>query len=180
MSNPSDLNLNKSLNEYTNDNRTNFQKVYQWNQLFGVPVHDIPQVNILKDNPNTVESGMRLIREEINELEDGIKKNNYVEVVDALGDSIVVICGLAARIGINLDEVVHIINDSNMSKLCKTEEEAIKTVEWYKTNCTRYDSPCYRKSGNHWVVYNKSTNKILKCINWQIANIGQYLNNKLN
>ena len=51
-----------------------------------------------------------------------------------------------------------------MSKLCKNEDEAKQTVEWYKQQYVLekqpYDSPNYRKSpdGKYWVVYNESTN----------------------
>ena len=31
-----------------------------------------------------------------------------------------------------------------MSKLCKSEEEAIETVEWYKLNVPRYEQPSYK------------------------------------
>lgn len=53
-----------------------------------------------------------------------------------------------------------------MTKFCNTEQEAIDTVQWYKENERRYDSPTYRKSpdGEHWVVYNKSNDKALKSI----------------
>ena len=62
-----------------------------------------------------------------------------------------------------------------MKKFCRTEEEAIETVKWYKENETRYDSPTYRKSpdGIHWVVYNESNDKALKSINYLPANFSR-------
>ena len=58
-----------------------------------------------------------------------------------------------------------------MSKLCLTEELAKETVEWYKKNESRYDSPTYRESFDkkYYVVFNKSTGKILKSINYTPA-----------
>jgi hypothetical protein len=78
-----------------------------------------------------------------------------------------------------------------MSKLCKTEDEAIKTVQFYKTKyemyknhyqefCNKfgaesseaktvyspYDSPYYYKSGCYYLVKNESTGKALKSINY--------------
>lgn len=75
-------------------------------------------------------------------------------------------------LGINLDKSFDIVHKSNMSKLCTTEEEAQKTVQWYKDNDSRYDTPNYRKSDNnqYWVVYNKSSGKILKSINYTPTN----------
>ena len=71
---------------------------------------------------------------------------------------------------IDVDTDFKLIHLSNMSKLCKDEEEAKLTVAEYKkkydNNNSPYDSPAYRLSdnGKYYVVYNKSTNKILKSI----------------
>ena len=65
-----------------------------------------------------------------------------------------------------------IVQNSNMSKFCNTEEEATKTVlsyqERYKKGLVPYDSPYkhYLHSENKWVVKNRSTGKILKSINY--------------
>ena len=67
-----------------------------------------------------------------------------------------------------------------MSKMCKTEEEAQKTVEWYKENMSvLYKDPQYRKSddGKRWVVYNAETGKILKSILYTPANFTEMLKN---
>ena len=78
----------------------------------------------------------------------------------------------------NLNESFDVVHHSNMTKLCSSEEEAIKTVQNYKDNDDRYDSPNYRKSelGEYFVVYNESTGKILKSINYVSANFDKYLN----
>jgi predicted HAD superfamily Cof-like phosphohydrolase len=70
--------------------------------------------------------------------------------------------------GINIDQSFEIVHSSNMSKVCQTEQEAIDTVEWYKANETRYDSPAYRLcyDNQRYVVYNESTGKILKSIKY--------------
>jgi hypothetical protein len=69
------------------------------------------------------------------------------------------------------DRVFTIVHDSNMSKLCKTEEEAVQSVnkylEDYKNGVTPYDSPYYYKLDNElYVIKNKSTGKALKSINY--------------
>ena len=59
-----------------------------------------------------------------------------------------------------------------MSKLCKDRETAKKTVEWYKQNESRYDSPNYRRCESEkgkFVVFNESTGKILKSIEYTPA-----------
>jgi predicted HAD superfamily Cof-like phosphohydrolase len=71
----------------------------------------------------------------------------------------------------NSDEIFDIVHKSNMSKLCKNEEEAKLTVldyeTKYKNGVTPYDSPYYYKLDNNlYVVKNKSTGKALKSINY--------------
>ncbi len=73
--------------------------------------------------------------------------------------------------GYDSDRIFTIVHESNMSKLCKTEEEAIQTVdkylEDYKNGVTNYDSPYYYKLDNGlYVIKNKSTGKALKSINY--------------
>merc|ERR1711981_1315894 len=75
------------------------------------------------------------------------------------------------------------IHKSNMTKLCKTEAEAKETVQWYKDNLTGpegkypYDTPAYRLSpdGRYYVVFNESTGKILKSINYSVVKFDSIL-----
>ena len=73
---------------------------------------------------------------------------------------------MGAYIGINLDESFKIVHDSNMSKVCESEELAKETVRWYLENDTRYKTPAYRESEFGWIVYNEDTGKILKSIKY--------------
>ena len=73
---------------------------------------------------------------------------------------------MGAYIGVNLDKSFKIVHDSNMSKVCESEELAKKTVGWYLENDTRYKTPAYRESEFGWIVYNEDTGKILKSIKY--------------
>ncbi len=73
--------------------------------------------------------------------------------------------------GYDSDVVFDIVHNSNMSKLCKNQEEAELTVldyeMKYKEQLSPYDSPYYYKLDNGmYVVKNKSTGKALKSINY--------------
>lgn len=78
--------------------------------------------------------------------------------------------------GFDLDHTFDLVHQSNMSKLAETEEIAQQTVEWYKENEKRYDSPVYRLSPvlvndeQRWVIYNYNSGKALKSINYQAVN----------
>jgi NTP pyrophosphatase (non-canonical NTP hydrolase) len=152
--------------------QSNFEKVVDFNYQFGVlPSKElVPKPDIIQKNPQLVEFCLKLIREEMKELEHAVNNNDYVETVDALADLTYVIFGMSSRIGVNLDKAFDLVHENNMSKLCKSEDEAKKTVEHYINNKEKlgYDSPSYRLApdGKHWVVYNQSTNKVLKAISW--------------
>lgn len=152
--------------------RTDFQNVTLFNQLFGNKTFTVPRTDIFDTDPKTVTSCLSLITEEYNELVEAISTKDFTETIDALADLIVVIGGMACRFGIDLDKASAIVHNSNMSKLCSTEDEAKKTVEWYLKNETRYDSPYYELALDkiHYVVRNRSTGKILKNINYTPAN----------
>jgi len=157
---------------------TNFQKVVDFNTQFGVIEgnslkHD---PTIFDTNPQTVEFCLKLIREEAKETEEAVKNKDFIETVDGLVDQLYVIYGMLARIGVDGDVAFRLVHENNMSKLCKTEEEAIRTVESYRGS-TLYDSPCHRLApdGVHWVVYNESTKKILKSIDWKPVDLSSIL-----
>jgi len=147
-----------------------YEKVVDFNTQFGVTVHDTPQLNIFDTNAPTVEFCMKLIREENKELEQAVKDKNFVEVADAIADSIYVLLGMSARLGINMDKVFNMVHDNNMTKFCETEEEAQQSVQKYLNDPnSEFKTPAYRKAANniHWVVYNESTRKVLKSLNYE-------------
>lgn len=161
---------------------TNFEKVVDFNVKFGVPVFEKPFVDIFDKNPKLLELRMNLIREEMKELETAVKSKDYIEMVDALSDILYVVYGAGASIGMNLDKAFQLVHDSNMSKLCKNEEEAKKTVEYYKEKYLSgelpYDSAAYRLSEDkkYYVVFNKNTGKILKSINYNMVDLKPLVN----
>ena len=76
-------------------------------------------------------------------------------------------------IGTDADSDFSIVHESNMSKLCSTKEDAIKTVEDYQikynAGISPYDSPYfyYLPNINKWIVKNLSTGKALKNIKYK-------------
>lgn len=154
---------------------TNFQKVLDFNKQFGNSVPDKLDSKVFTENPKLVELCMSLISEEVKELEFAVKEHDMTETIDALSDILYVVYGMGARLGIDLDKAFDIVHSSNMSKLCSSEDEAKVTVAFYeekfKAGKLPYDSPTYKKSydGTKWVVYNASSGKVLKNINYTPA-----------
>ena len=85
-------------------NKTNFQKVIEFNDGFGVPVSDSIQTSIFKKNPGLVKLRLDLILEEVRELTDDVKEHDMVETIDALADILYVVYGAGATFGIDLDK----------------------------------------------------------------------------
>lgn len=108
-----------------------------------------------------------LIDEEVSELAEAIRAHDFHETVDALTDILFVCYGFFEVLGVDADVAFHEVYRSNMSKFCDTEEDAQKSVEYYKTlKDSPYDSPVYEKRGKYWIIFNKSTGKILKNVKW--------------
>lgn len=231
---------------------TNYGKVKEFNVVNGIPVFETIQSDIFDESPELVKLRYDLIYEEgVNELKEAINDDNYLEIVDALADTMYVVYGAGCSFGINMDDdflensnfgnklrpkrfiiakhfletksdeikfqilaiehsikrkdiygisknlkkiivlireigntldidlskAMDLVHKSNMTKLCSDENEAIQTVEWYLKNDTRYDSPSYRKCSHDkysdsYIVFNESSGKILKCINWKLPDFG--------
>ena len=61
--------------------QTNFQKIREFHQAFGLADHDEHQPESL-NNEKLVNLRLNLIAEEFQELKDAIKDNNFAEVRD--------------------------------------------------------------------------------------------------
>lgn len=77
------------------------------------------------------------------------------------------------KLGYDADKDFSIVHESNMSKLCDSEEDAKATVLDYENKYTAgtspYDSPYYYylPNLNKWIIKNKSTGKALKNIKYK-------------
>ena len=150
--------------------QSNFQKVVQFNKAFGVQTNTTIQYDIFDKDPKLVQLKLDLILEEVQEFKDAIKDKNMTEILDSVSDILYVVYGAATAFGFDADKTFEIVQKSNMSKLCETEDDAQETVRRYQTEVPqRYDSPTYKQSddGVHWVVYNQNTMKILKNYKYQ-------------
>lgn len=151
---------------------SNFEKVKEFNDTFDVEYNEKVNLNIFDDNKTLINHRLDLIKEEYKELKDAIESHDFIETVDALADILYVVYGAFTAIGIDADKAFDLVHKSNMTKICNTEKEAIETVEWYKENEARYDSPTYsvkvlKDGSKKYIVYNASTKKKLKSINYK-------------
>lgn len=113
----------------------------------------------------------------VNEIKLARDTENYDLFVDSLCRLISTVYWVGNQLDFDLNTIFEEVQQSNMSKVCLTEEEAQQSVEWYKQNETRYKNPSYRKSDDpkYWVVFDAETSKILKSINFKLPNIKQFI-----
>jgi len=97
----------------TNMGQDWYKDIEDFHKAFGHHIGTWPTVP-----PDRVQRLRRkLIREEVNELLDGIDDNDLVKVADGCADSIVVILGTAISYGIDLRPIWDEVHRSNMAKV---------------------------------------------------------------
>jgi predicted HAD superfamily Cof-like phosphohydrolase len=110
------------------------------------------------------------LAEELRELQEGIANKDIVEIADALCDLQYVLSGAILEFGLGekfkalFDEVQR----SNMSKACKTLEEAKATVTHYELKGT---SCFYEQEGDVYLVFREGDRKTLKSVGYSPADL---------
>ncbi|OEK00962.1 hypothetical protein BFP97_05310 [Roseivirga sp. 4D4] len=145
--------------------------VAEFHKTFKHPILPSPQI----PSADRCKLRVSLIAEELKELEEAIADNDLVEVADALADIQYVLSGAILEFGLGdkfktlFDEVQR----SNMSKTCKTMEEAEATRAHYqqKDGTESY----IEESDGHFLVYRKGDNKTLKSVNYSPADLKSIL-----
>ncbi|MFA6278003.1 MAG: nucleoside triphosphate pyrophosphohydrolase family protein [Pedobacter sp.] len=112
-----------------------------------------------------------LLAEELEELKEAVNQGNLVEVADALCDLQYVLAGAVLEFGLGTQfkSLFDEVHRSNMSKACKTVEEANETIAHYKTN-GNVDA-YYKEVDSLFLVYRGSDHKTLKSINYSPADL---------
>lgn len=158
-----------------NDKLSEFDKIIISFIQRGI-LYDLPpfksKFHIFDNDIEIVEDYMKVSDKIMNELEDAIKLKDFKELKNIIIGLPVLFYSIAIIFGINFDELFDVVHTNNMSKLCTTEQQAKDTVVLYLDN-DKYDSPTYKLAPDniHYVVYNKSTNKVLKSIAWEPVNL---------
>lgn len=153
------------------DKLDSLNQVAEFHKTFKHPILENPTI------PSKERSALRvsLLAEELKELEEAIANDDLVEVADALCDLQYVLSGAVLEFGLGekfktlFDEVQR----SNMSKACKTEEEAQKTVDHYTNE--RNTECYYQEVDGLFLVYRKGDNKTLKSIEYSPADLKSLL-----
>ena len=142
--------------------------VSEFHKTFQHPILDSPQIPPEK----RCKLRVNLIAEE---LQEAIKDKDIVEIADALCDIQYVLSGAILEFGLaqKFSELFNEVQRSNMSKACKTVEEAEATIEHYKN---RDGSDCfYEEKDGLYLVYRKDDHKTMKSVNYSPADLKSIL-----
>jgi predicted HAD superfamily Cof-like phosphohydrolase len=122
-----------------------------------------PFLTIFKDEPKLVLSALDVLSNKTKELTTAIEEQNQNKLCCALLSLLHVTYETGLIFGIDLDVSFDLVHKSNMTKACKTEQEALDTVEQIVKD-GRYKNPKYKLSrdGKYWLVYDGDNNKTLK------------------
>lgn len=146
-------------------------QVADFHKTFQHPILPTPQI----PSEDRCKLRVSLIAEELEELEEAIKDKDIVEIADALCDIQYVLSGAILEFGLGekFKALFEEVQRSNMSKACDTEEEAIKTVEYYQKE--KDTEGYYEKRDGKYLVFRKGDNKTLKSINYSPADLKSIL-----
>jgi len=141
--------------------------VAEFHRTFKHPIQTLPAM------PAKERAALRvsLLAEELKELQQAIDDNDMVEVADALCDLQYVLSGAILEFGLadKFKALFDEVHRSNMSKACKTVEEAEQTIAHYlaKDNVAAH----YKELDGLFLVYRTSDHKTLKSIAYSPAGI---------
>ncbi|MES2828283.1 MAG: nucleoside triphosphate pyrophosphohydrolase family protein [Bacteroidota bacterium] len=146
-------------------------QVAEFHRTFKHPIQKEPTI------PSSNRSNLRvsLLAEELQELKEAIEDRNLIEIADALCDLQYVLSGAILEFGLGdkFKDLFDEVHRSNMSKACKTIEEANDTIQHYRENhqCDAY----HQEEGPLFLVYRKNDNKTLKSIDYSPADLASIL-----
>ena len=117
--------------------------VTAFHKAFGLCVNDTPTTEI---DELTMNLRFSLMDEENKEYLDAVKNKDMIEVADALGDMLYILCGTIITHGMQnvIDEVFDEIQRSNMSKLgddrkpiYREDGKVLKGPNYFKPDITK-------------------------------------------
>ena len=116
------------------------QAVIKFHKAFGLSIENKPTANILSEISNL---RYNLMKEENEEYLEATKKNDLIEIGDALGDMLYILCGTIIAHGFQnkIEEIYDEIQRSNMSKLgvdgkpiYREDGKVLKGPNYFKPN----------------------------------------------
>ena len=151
------------------------KEVEIFNRTFGKPNEYEPTIPEKKEWKFVYD----FILEELEEYREACENGDIVEVLDALCDITYVSLGNGVMLHGLKDKIwpaYQEVQASNMSKSCKTEEEALETVT---IRSKEQGEAChYEKVDQRFVVYRSRDRKVMKSTKYFKPNLNQFFTEK--
>ena len=120
--------------------------VKDFHDIFGLSYNHSPTVELQK---KIIELRFNLMKEENEEYIEAARNNDIIEVADALGDMLYILCGTIIEHGMSeiIEDVFDEIQKSNMSKLgadgkpiYREDGKVMKGPNYFKPNFSKFFS----------------------------------------
>ena len=115
------------------------------------------------------------VLEELEEYKEACEKGDIVEILDALCDIAYVSLGNGTMLHGLKDKIwpaYQEVQASNMLKACKTQEEAVRTVE---VRSQEQGEPCHwEQVGDMYIVYRTRDRKVMKSLTYFRPDLKQF------
>ena len=159
-------------NSKENGNVPFVNEVEEFNATFGKPNNYEPTIPEKKEWQFVYD----FVLEELEEYKEACERGDIVEVLDALCDIAYVSLGNGTMLHGLKDKIwpaYQEVQASNMSKACKTEEEAIQTVS---KRSKEQGEACHFEEveKGRYIVYRSRDRKVMKSINYFRPDLGKF------
>ena len=141
--------------------------VSAFHEIFNMPVLQEPTI----PQEQRCKLRVNLLAEELEELQEAIEQKDIVGIADALCDLQYVLSGAVLEFGLadKFKALFDEVQRSNMSKVCRTMEEAEATVEKYRREKDT-EGEIVQRDGVY-LVFRKSDRKVLKSVGYSEADL---------
>jgi len=152
-------------------------------------IDEVEEFNAVMGKPNNYEANIperkewefvyNFILEELEEYKEACEKGDIVEVLDALCDITYVATGNGTMLHGLKDKIwpaYQEVQASNLSKACRTEDEAKATV--IQRSSEQGEECHYEKVGDYFIVYRSRDRKVMKNINYFKPDLKQFFTDK--
>lgn len=146
--------------------------VEEFHKTFNAPVLETPQI----PSKERCDLRINLMQEELNEIKEAIENNDFVEISDGLCDLMYVLVGSILEFGLKekFNDLFDEVQRSNMSKACKSQQEALETLSHYKQKDGTEGR--YEEVNGKYIVYRSTDNKVLKSVGYSPASLEDIIN----
>ena len=146
-------------------------EVEDFNELMSKPNNYTPTIPEKKEWQFVYD----FILEELEEYKEACEKGDIVEILDALCDITYVSLGNGTMLHGLKDKIwpaYQEVQASNMSKVCKTQEQAARTVE---VRSEEQGEPCHwEQVGDMYIVYRTRDRKVMKSLTYFRPDLNQF------